>query len=319
MIKKTRKIPLKILKLEALLRRLPSNHPKRNQLKEDLAKNKAGYNGEKAIDYHLLLLPDDKYTILHDIRIPHNNTYYFQIDSLIITPKYLLILEVKNINGSLHFDQTFHQLIRTTNEGEVAFPDPILQVQRQTSQLRLWLEKQKFPSTPICSFVVISNPSTIIKAAPNKVVIHAASLPHKINKLDIFYTQDILTLKEIKKLSNLLTKQHQPLDQNILQHYHIPQTDIITGVYCPECFHISMIRIRGKWFCPQCLNLSRDAHIPSLKDYSFLIGKEITNQQAREFLNITSITVTKKLLLSSNLQYSGDKKGRKYKLIFPET
>ncbi|WP_158211741.1 nuclease-related domain-containing protein [Alkalihalobacterium alkalinitrilicum] len=319
MIKKPRKIPLKILKLEALLRRLPSDHPKRNQLKEDLAKNKAGYNGEKAIDYHLLLLPDDKYTILHDIRIPHNNTHYFQIDSLIITPKYLLILEVKNINGSLHFDQTFHQLIRTINEGEEAFPDPILQVQRQTSQLRMWLEKHKFPSIPICSFVVISNPSTIIKAAPNKVVIHAASLPHKINKLDKFYTQDILTLKEIKKLSNLLTKQHQPLDQNILQHYHIPQTDIITGVYCPECFHISMIRKRGKWFCPQCLNLSRDTHIPSLKDYSFLIGKEITNQQAREFLNITSITVTKKLLLSSNLQYSGDKKGRKYKLIFPET
>ncbi|WP_209125534.1 nuclease-related domain-containing protein [Alkalihalobacillus sp. BA299] len=318
MIKKQRSIPLKILKLEALLRRLPLEHPKRSQIKEALAKSLAGYNGEKAIDFHLSFLPEERYTILHDLRIPHNDRLYFQMDTLVLTPKFLLILEVKNINGSLIFDQTFQQLIRTSNDVEEAFPDPLLQVERQKRQLDMWLLKHKFPPVPIKTIVVISNPSTIIKAAPNKEVIHAASLPNKLIMLDKFSNKEILTLKEIKKLSNLLIKQHQPRDQNLLQQYQIPHTDILTGVHCPECFRIAMIRKRGKWVCPECTTHSSDAHIFSLKDYSLLIDKEVTNQQVRTFLNIMSTTVAKKLLIASNFEQIGENKGRKYKLEFPE-
>lgn len=56
MIKKERKIPLSIQKIEALLRRLPDDHPMRDKMKEDLAKSWAGYRGEQSVDYYLSFL-----------------------------------------------------------------------------------------------------------------------------------------------------------------------------------------------------------------------------------------------------------------------
>lgn len=48
MIVKERKIPLSILKLQALLRRLPSPHPKVPVIMKELNKKEAGYRGECA-------------------------------------------------------------------------------------------------------------------------------------------------------------------------------------------------------------------------------------------------------------------------------
>ncbi|WP_243292865.1 hypothetical protein [Bacillus sp. FJAT-47783] len=53
MIKKERTKPIKLKKLEALIRRLSSTHPKRPLVQKELAKHLAGYRGEQSIDYHL--------------------------------------------------------------------------------------------------------------------------------------------------------------------------------------------------------------------------------------------------------------------------
>ncbi len=53
MIIKERHIPLAILKLEALLRRLPSNHSKIPQIKDELGKRMAGFKGEVSLDFPL--------------------------------------------------------------------------------------------------------------------------------------------------------------------------------------------------------------------------------------------------------------------------
>jgi hypothetical protein len=189
---KERKYPINILKLEALIRRLPYNYPKPQKIEEELAKSLAGYRGEQSVDYHLTFLPNKKYLILHALRLPGEGNRYFQLDTLILSSRFFLILEVKNFLGTLYFDQTFHQLIRTANGKEEAFQDPILQVRRQQQQLNLWLTKHKVPSIPIVPLIVISNPSTIIKAAPQHEeilqnnVIHAATLPLKFELLEFF-------------------------------------------------------------------------------------------------------------------------------------
>lgn len=95
MIVKERKIPIKILKLQALLRRLPANHPNRERMNEDLVKNLYGYRGEESLDYYLSYLNKDCYYILHDLRLQTKSKKYFQIDTfyvnnliLLITPTY---------------------------------------------------------------------------------------------------------------------------------------------------------------------------------------------------------------------------------------
>lgn len=185
MIVKERKIPRKILILEALVRRLPTNHPGRPKIENELLKSYAGYRGEQSIDYHLTFLPQDKFYLLHDLRLQNRQKHYFQMDTLILSPHFFLILEVKNISGSLYFDQEFHQLIRTIDGKEEGFPDPILQVMKQEKQLKSWLEDNHYPSVPIVSLVVISNSSTIIRCSSREKeikekVIHSAVLPFKL-------------------------------------------------------------------------------------------------------------------------------------------
>ncbi|WP_214480847.1 nuclease-related domain-containing protein [Bacillus sp. SM2101] len=321
MIKKERQIPPKIEKLEALLRRLPPTHSKKEILSEELAKAYAGFRGEKSLDYYFDFLPSEKYFILHDLRIPDSENRYFQLDTLIISACFILIIEVKNISGTLTFDRTFHQLIRELDGNEEAFPDPFLQTSRQESQLKNLLTKYKYPSIPVISLIVISKPSTIIKTTSHfketsQKVIHAASLPAKLNDLASVYKKEILTKRDLNKIIQLLVKQHSPTYPDVLQKFHIQPSEIITGVHCPICTTLPLHRQRGAWSCPVCKSNIENAHVYALKDFYLLISPIISNKQLREFLQLPSISIATKILASLNLQYSGNFKNRQYELSF---
>ncbi|MDX8363716.1 NERD domain-containing protein [Cytobacillus sp. IB215665] len=319
MIRKERQIPPKIELLEALLRRLPPTHSKKELLSEELAKAYAGYRGEKSLDYHFDFLPNDKYFIIHDLRIPDSENRYFQLDTLIISACFILIIEVKNISGTLTFDRTFHQLIRELDGNEEAFPDPFLQTSRQESQLKNLLTKYKYTSIPVLSLIVISKPSTIIKNTSHfketsLKVIHAASLPTKLNDLASIYKEEILTKSELNKIIQLLVQHHSPAYPGVLQKFQIHSSEIITGAHCPICSTLPLHRQRGAWYCPVCKSNIQNAHIYSLKDFYLLISPIISNKQLREFLQLPSISIASKILVSLNLQHSGNFKKRQYEL-----
>jgi Nuclease-related domain len=163
LIAKPLKKPIKIIKLEVLTKRLPMIHIKKKEIVNELSKSLAGYKGEQSLQYYLSFLAEDEYTILHDIRLCENNSYFFQMDVLILSLSFILILEVKNISGTIIFDETFQQMIRIKNEEEEVFPDPVLQVNHQKFQLGSLLKNKKFPNIPIETLVVMTNPSTLFK------------------------------------------------------------------------------------------------------------------------------------------------------------
>lgn len=75
---------------------------------------------------------------------------------------------------------------------------PILQVNRQKSQLQYFLQKHNLPNVPVIPLVIISYPSTIIKATPDhkdvsQVVIHSGALPSKLETLERKYQRKTLT------------------------------------------------------------------------------------------------------------------------------
>ncbi|MCK6258618.1 NERD domain-containing protein [Fictibacillus sp. KIGAM418] len=267
MIVKPIQIPLIIKKLEALLRRLPPNHPKRPIIEKELASRFKGYRGEQFLDFYLQEIPSKDHLILHDIRLPALNSQ-FQMDLLILTPYYLLNLEVKNFSGSLLFDETHQQLIRTHEGKEEGFAYPIIQIQRHKKLLTEWLTKNRLPPLPIECLVVISSPRTIIrtKGSPSnlKYITRSSLVPEKIEHLNQLHTNEILSKKQLKRLSNLLIKQHTSQTFDPLEYFLIPKTDLLIGIHCPKCFTLPMKRKRGKWVCIACLHSSSDAHISSL-------------------------------------------------------
>ncbi|MDN4524125.1 nuclease-related domain-containing protein [Fictibacillus fluitans] len=313
---KNRKIPIHIRKLEALLRRLPPEHAKRREIEEQLARRMAGYRGEQSLDYYLGFLQD--YFILQDLRLP-NGDYHFQLDAILISPYFILILEVKNISGTLIFDDHFKQLIRVTPEKEEGFPDPILQVERHREQLRSWLLGQKFEKIPIETLVVISYPNTVIKntllnlaSHLSEKVIHSGHLLTKIKSFETLHRKPLLNPQHIKKISKKLLMSHTLSNPAVLKQFQIQPHEILTGVQCPQCSSLPMVRLHAKWICPTCGSLSRDAHFSALNDYKLLVDLTISNRELKDFLHLSSIYASSRILQSMNLPYSGSYKNRRY-------
>jgi hypothetical protein len=298
---------------------LPTNFSSREEIEADYKRRRAGYRGEQSLEYHLSFLAEEEYFIFHDLRLPLNNSF-FQIDTLLVTPHYALIIEAKNIAGTLLFDTTFNQLIRTFQDKEEGFKDPISQVKRQTFQLEKWLEQNQF-ILPIESLIVISNPSSIIKSDTQaaarqiqKQVIHVEFLLSHLQKLTS--QKPTHDKRSLKKLHRLLLKQHSPPSFDIEATYQISPSTILKGVQCSHCYQIPMRRETAKWHCPFCKMTSKDAHIQAIQDYFLLISPTISSGDAAEFLRISSIDLAYRLLSSMNFSHSGKTKGRVYHTPF---
>lgn len=322
MIKKDHTITINIQKIEALRRRISSTHLKVPLINKEFRIRKSGFKGEESVDYPLSLIQDKKYFIFHDVRLQFQN-HYFQIDTLILSQNFFIMIETKNYSGTIYFDETFHQLINTYDGKEVAYQDPLLQSERHLSQFKKWLKAHHFQDIPIIPIVAISKSSTIIKASKihasrYKNVIHSIDLSLKIEAYEKMYRTEIFSLKEIKNLSKLILKKHIPLELDILKQFQIQPSEIKKGVHCPKCFTIPMIRNHRRWECQHCGHTSKNAHLYSLYDYSLLISPTITNKELRDFLMIPSRSSGTYILTSMNLEYIGETKGRRYILRFDD-
>ena len=210
--------------MKRALKRLVLEHPKRQPLEAELGRMMAGYWGEQVVSSILEVLPKNEYFIFHDLRL-QGKSHPFQIDLLLLSTSFFLILEVKNMAGELHFDDKFNQLIRTLNEQNEGFDDPVLQVNLQRKKLQAWLSAKKLQSIPIETLVVSANPKAVLRAE-NKhlsdIVVRKSNLMTKIEALIQKHQQEIVSKKELKKLANSLLKAHTPYIPKLLENYNIP-------------------------------------------------------------------------------------------------
>ena len=321
MIMKDRTIPLKILILVAILRRLPWSHAKFQKIKEELARRLAGFEGEKSLDFYFRELPKEKYLIFHDLNLPDCD-YNCQIDTLLLTPEFALIIDVKHMAGKLIFDTDNEQFIQINNEKEKGYPYPIAQAERHQKHIKKLLAEHHFPDVPVEYLVVLSNGySTYVVTGKNASrvkarVCKADILLKRIEAIENMYSKPHISSKDLRKFSRLLVKLNTPPTKYLLQKYGIQKSEIKPGVHCPLCDHLPLKREKQKWFCPCCEEFFVDAHVEALKDYFLLFDLKITNREFREFAQIKSIDTAKRLLLSANLNYSGEKKSRYY---FPKS
>ncbi|MEH7332827.1 nuclease-related domain-containing protein [Neobacillus drentensis] len=257
-------------------RRLRIRHIKHPEIEKDLAKRWAGYWGEIALAHYVKELPQEKYYIFHNLHLQHNGVH-FQIDTLLITQYYILIIEAKNINVTLLFDNVFKQLIRINDDGtEESFEDPRVQCQRLQYLLGGWHVKNGLNLFPMNYLIFLKSVKTILKAdRDDKVdfskICKGRDFFNKIESQDNRYHQIRVDKETINRLVELLVSQHCPKQINILAEYNISKEDIRSGVHCSNCFYIPMIYKKGKWFCPTCHMSSKDALIVGLNDYFYLI------------------------------------------------
>lgn len=301
---------------EALFRRFHEKYAGNNSIISAYKKEKAGFDGEKNVDYKLSTYPQKDFFIFQGIRLP-NPPFYFQIDTLILTKNLIYIVEVKNYKGNLKYDSKQNQMTQEV-KGEVnAFKDPILQAEAQKTHLQQWLEKHGIYNVPIETLVVIAYPSTIIENIHQDPevyhkIIHTESLHQHLDRLRETHTKDVLTTATIRKLSKTLLQEDQPFRTNILDYHNIDDRQLIKGVPCEQCNYSPMTRLPGKWSCQKCNAISYNAHERVILDHFLLHGDTITNKQCRDLLRISSPRTAYLILNGMNLEHSGGNKGRKY-------
>lgn len=307
MVKKEREIPLRLIKEEALLRRLLPRHRIRKEIDQSVQKRWAGFRGEKELDYHLSFLPEKKYFLFQGLDFNG-----FQIDSFVLSPHFGLLIECKNLKGTLHFQS--HQLIRTFKGEKEGFPHPLLQVQRQQIQFKKWLTLEKIKPFPLYHLVAICSHRSVLESdrlSTFDEILLAERIPFKIEDMTKKNPQRVLSSYQISKLSDLLITHHKPGCINLIEYFHLSPDDLILGISCPRCTFLPMQRVHGKWKCRQCLMVSYDAHEQVILDHLLLFGS-LTNSECQNLLQISSPDTTGRLLSSMDLPYQGLTKGRIY-------
>lgn len=315
---KPRSTPEIILKLQALNRRLDPTHSKQPRILQDLIKRKRGYTGEQNLDKYLEYLPKKDYLFLCDLKLVADHLI-FQIDTLVLTPYLIVIIESKNFFGTLFFDQHTKQMLRTYKGETEAFPDPITQTHRQKIQLLHWFQENKIRPAPVETLVSIGDPSTILQTNPDKhaifqKILQAEQIPERIQQLEKQSKDKILSPYMLQRISECLLAQLQPTDAtDILEKCQIPPTELLQGVRCPSCTHIPIHRTHGNWYCPRCHQPNQKAHQQTIRDQLHLTTS-LSNKQCRRLLQLNSINTTTRLLNGMGLSTKGIGKTKTYHL-----
>lgn len=169
------------------------------------------------------------YIYVPNVELQVSKFRFVQIDSLIITPSYICIFEVKNMRGVLRFHENPYQLVQIVDGEKRIYECPQSQIIRAVSSLKYWLQNNKY-EIPIYYKIIMPNTNTFIR--PKKVQLlfnkeisifleQLNSLPHKHN------------VEEFRLLCNQLKSQIKPYNPfPLCQKYNLQPENLIPGMIC---------------------------------------------------------------------------------------
>ncbi|MGM8215059.1 nuclease-related domain-containing protein [Bacillaceae bacterium W0354] len=286
-------------------------------IEQQLQNVRAGQSGELSLNYFLQLLEHD-FLIIPNIEIKLGNTT-FQIDRLIITTKFLLIIEIKNHTGTIEFKPEIGQMIQTIRNERKPYEYPISQAETQALKLQAFLNQHGITVPPIETFVVFTNKNVILESGTEEPIderiMTAYALRNKINQLFLKYKNrpDVI---DQEKIIQLINQHRAPFSNKYIKKLGLTPKDFATGVKCPNCQARPMKRIWGTWQCQICGHENKEAHINALKDFYIIFGSLITTRQAQYWLQLTSESVARKLLTNLQCRKMNGNKNRLYELPF---
>lgn len=311
MILKQRSEPPEIRQLQNLLQRVPNVHPLFPHWTEKLRRMTAGFHGEQRVDALWQEIPFEcPHYFLHDLFIQKISSSH-QIDTLLVTSRFVLLLEIKTIAGQLDFDPQLRQFSRTNRDGSIdGMRNPDDQLRRHEKWVQQFLAAQKV-SLPVIGAIVFTYPSSIVNTRPkNRIIIQASGLPYLVDQLLAKYPSDLLTTRKARQLAGKLLGMHSERELRKIE----VSGELRKGVLCISSCNGTMRYFRRKWICEKCDRTDRFAHLETLIQYKLLVSPTITNREFREFTGLDSATTASKLLKIANMPFEGSYKDRVYQI-----
>jgi hypothetical protein len=219
--------------LEELLLKL-NNDEKKKLVNKEIIAMKRGLQGEKTVDFELrnCISP---FCYLHDIRIEYDNLAA-QIDYLIITKKYICVIEAKQLLGDVNINNNgeFIRVYINKNgyENKEGMLSPIEQNKKHINLIkRILKEVFECENVPIKSLVIMANPKAIIRKqyAPKEIqdqIIRAEKLGDYVQELDNELKKVVLKEETAFKIANYFKEKHSPIRIDYKAKFGITEEDL---------------------------------------------------------------------------------------------
>lgn len=302
--------------LRELAIRIPNTNTREKTFFSNMYKAaKAGYEGESKIDR---ILENIAFPALHSI-IPDFHTQskfgaYYQMDTVIVTDRYILLLEIKNIRGSIEFHENPAHIIRTFEGVQEKMDCPIHQLARNSKTLEN-LVCHVTKKLPLYSAIVFCNPTAQVTSYPPTV-----KLLYK-NQVD-FYIEKLNSLPEVCEKSEyqqlvkfLFSKNKNFKTMPLSLRYSIDFTMLRKGVFCLHCEEPMYPLNRSTAFlCSTCNTTNQEALGNSIIGLFGILGREVSRKQLEFYLDMKTRDRTLKALRNLNCTKRGNVKATVYSL-----
>lgn len=266
----------------------------------------AGIIGELLVDREMdeLILGEDHF-IFRNYESKSHTQKSIQIDTLYISKKFILTLEVKNISGHVRFEQMQHQFIRTKDSGEMeSFTNPVNQAIRHQQ----WLQQQLVQLNvrlPIISAIIFTNPSTIISSPPSHMpVFHLSGLRYELPKWNTMY-KECINDYQLQKLKNHFINIYSRRAFNMPSNIET----IAKSVLCPNChqelFYYRTLR------CRQCTLPINYINVV-LNEFRVIWGNTISVRQLYDYCQFRSTKSAYLFIKSKEFQKVNNRKLAQY-------
>lgn len=296
--------------LPRLLHRLPRNHEAYELVMLDRYKIKAGFGGEQHVD---TILRQSRWRepvhVIGDLQLADP---FCQIDTVVVTPYFALILEVKNYSGTLSFDEKSLHLKQATRDGKLlGYNSPITQVWNAQEELKVLFEQLAVP-LPVHACVVLPYATTLIEQAPAEMpVIYGYSLKRFISTLP--RTGSPMPPEKMALVGQLLIDHHRPVSKkNFQEWYRFSAADLKKGVLCGICGQSCSKKSQRVFYCDRCKLPSEDGYARALADWFDFVAPEISNAECRDFLGLKDKYAVRYLMEKLGLMRRGNARGTRY-------
>ncbi len=278
-------------------------------MEDVLYQKSAGYAGEIQVDKYLESIEFPELTrILTDVELSINPKSSIQIDTLILTPSYAFILEIKNIAGTLtyisnppHFERT-HE-----NKKTIVIDCPIMQLENNKTTLDIWLERNNFPLKSTGMIVMANHKTSVKNAPPVMPIMYGKHLPLYFRKKKS--EKPLLTKNQFYALFEKLQQNQQRYNPfPLCEKNGIDPAQLKKGVICNSCF-INLVRTNNQtWTCPACKKEFKQPFFDGLQDWFMLINNKISNEECRDFFRMKDKYAANYILKKLPLKREGKSK-----------
>lgn len=289
-----------------LIARIPPDHRKVNYLREQLYRIGAGYSGECNVDSYIERSRFPKSTkIFTDVHLRISPKFTFQIDTLIITERYVLIVEVKNIKGTIRFVQNPPHLEQVLETGHEAVIDcPVYQIESNKLNLDEWFFQRGINLKTI-GLVVLANPNTKVKDVPQDFpIIYKKQIPFYLQSLR--RSEPVLSPAQINEISRKIAIEQQEFNPfPLCSYFNIDHQDLRTGFVCHYCNQLLQRKSSRTWCCQSCEKDVKNPYESGISDWFMLVKNSLTNEECRKFLDLKDSNAARYVLSTSLLVKKG--------------